>query len=469
MATPAEYIRSFAYERRYLIAATVLGLLLFAALVMLVHLTITQLGTALQHTYASFETRAQISAISATLDDLEAAQRSYIMTGDERYLVPYDKAAGKIDQDFLRLAELTARNPDQHRQLPQLRTLIVKKRAALEREIKMRETGFDAARSAMDLQADTQTMEGIHAILGSLDNEEAARLIVNAEAQKVSEQRNFLMSAIFVAMLAMLFLMIYYLLDREGELRTSYESSLARANEELESKVQERTRTLEQSHVELRELTAAIDSVQEEERKRIARELHDDLGQQLTLMKMDVSVIKKKLASEQSALLGPAERLDAVLTQTVRSARRIYAGLRPPMLDDLGLVPALEELVQRMSESSGLRCRLVAPEDMVVNDRLAMPLYRVAQESLNNGIKHAGATEIIVSLAEKDAQRLVLRVEDNGRGMNMDDPPKGKTFGLIGMRERIYALGGEFTVKSEPGHGTTVEASVPREPVKRET
>jgi signal transduction histidine kinase len=208
--------------------------------------------------------------------------------------------------------------------------------------------------------------------------------------------------------------------------------------------------------------------VQEEERKRIARELHDDLGQQLTLLKMDLSALKKKLAAGASPLLAAAERLDGVLTQTVRSARRIYAGLRPPMLDDLGLVPALEELVQRMSESSGLRCRLDADESVAVPDRLAMPLYRVAQESLNNSIRHANACVITVSVFEDSAQRIVLRVQDDGRGMNAEDPPKGKTFGLIGMRERIYALGGQFQVKSAPGQGTTIEAAVPREPARRE-
>ncbi|HSQ02382.1 MAG TPA: CHASE3 domain-containing protein, partial [Burkholderiales bacterium] len=429
----------------------------------------SQLNTALQRTYQAIETRSQISLIAATLDDLEAGQRGYLMTGDGRYLDPYKAATAKIDQQFLRLAELTSRDPKQHRLLPQLRTLIAEKRAVLQKEIELRrERGFDAVRAAMDLEADTYAMDNIRTILAQLDGEEAGRLASHTQAQQVSLQRNFLMSAVFVAMLAMLFLIIYFLIEREMAMRTSYEKSLSTANEELETKVQERTRTLEQSHVELRELTAAIESVQEEERKRIARELHDDLGQQLTLLKMDVSVMKKKLAADQSPLLAAAERLDGVLTQTVRSARRIYAGLRPPMLDDLGLVPALEELVQRMSESSGLRCTLVADEELAVGDRLAMPLYRVAQESLNNSIKHAEATELTVSVSEDKSGHIVLRVEDNGKGMNLDHPPKGKTFGLIGMRERIYALGGEFRVTSEPGRGTTIEASVPKDPVKRE-
>jgi signal transduction histidine kinase len=217
---------------------------------------------------------------------------------------------------------------------------------------------------------------------------------------------------------------------------------------------------LEQSRKELRELTAALEYVQEEERKRIAQELHDDLGQQLTVLKMDASLIRSKLAPEQRDVLRIAERLEAVLTRTVQSVRRISADLRPAMLDDLGLVPALEELVQHISQHSGLECRLAASEDLRVPDKLATPLFRVAQESLNNAVKHAEASRIIVSLFEEDT-RLVLKVEDDGKGIVASDRSKRKSYGLIGMRERVYALGGEFEVRSRPQAGTTVEVRVP--------
>jgi signal transduction histidine kinase len=218
---------------------------------------------------------------------------------------------------------------------------------------------------------------------------------------------------------------------------------------------------LEQSRKELRELTAALEYVQEEERKRIAQELHDDLGQQLTVLKMDASLIRSKLAPEQRDVLRIAERLEGVLTRTVQSVRRISADLRPAMLDDLGLVPALEELVQHISQHSGLECRLAASEDLRVVDRLATPLFRVAQESLNNAVKHAQASRITVSLFEEDS-RLVMRIEDDGKGITQDDRRKRKSYGLIGMRERVYALGGEFEVRSRERAGTIVEVRVPQ-------
>ena len=218
---------------------------------------------------------------------------------------------------------------------------------------------------------------------------------------------------------------------------------------------------LEQSRKELRELTSALEYVQEEERKRIAQELHDDLGQQLTVMKMDAALIKSKLGVEQRDALRVAERLEKVLTRTVQSVRRISTALRPAMLDDLGLVPALEELVQHIALHSGLECKLDASEDLEVSDHLATPLFRVTQESLNNVVKHARATEVTVSLFENDDSALVLTIRDNGVGIAPDDPRKRKSFGLIGMRERIYALGGEFAVRSRPQAGTTIEVRIP--------
>jgi signal transduction histidine kinase len=210
----------------------------------------------------------------------------------------------------------------------------------------------------------------------------------------------------------------------------------------------------------LRALTAAMEWVQEEERKRIAQELHDDLGQQLTVLKMDASMLKSRLAREQSDALRMAERLDGVLVQTVQSLRRISADLRPAMLDDLGLVPALEQLLQQIGQRAGLAYELDALPDLEIDDRLKMPLYRVVQESLNNVVKHAQATQVTVSLAEADSH-LVVSVRDNGKGMQESTPGKRKSFGLIGMRERVYTLGGEFRVSSVPQQGTTVEVRIP--------
>jgi PAS domain S-box-containing protein len=226
---------------------------------------------------------------------------------------------------------------------------------------------------------------------------------------------------------------------------------------------------LEISHAELRLLSNALETAQEEERKRIARELHDDLGQTLTVLKMDMSSLKSKLADASAdaatyaVLMDGVARMDSQLNQIVQSLRRISADLRPQMLDDLGLATALETLLKQVSRGSNIRCTFeLNPERLSIDKRLATPLYRIAQESLNNVVKHASATEVKLSLYRDDSSRLILEVRDDGRGIAPEDRRKAASFGLIGMRERAYALGGELHIESEPGKGALVRITIPK-------
>ena len=225
---------------------------------------------------------------------------------------------------------------------------------------------------------------------------------------------------------------------------------------------------LERSHAELRQLGTALETAQEEERKRIARELHDDLGQTLTVLKMDMSSLRSKLTDAPAnpdmytGVLDDIERMDGQLNHTVQSVRRISADLRPVMLDDLGLATALEALMKQVSRSSKIRCTFdLNPDRLAIDKRLATPLYRVAQEALNNIVKHAAATEVKLSLYRDAANSLILEVRDNGKGLTPEDRRKAASFGLIGMRERAYALGGELRIESQPGNGTTIRVTIP--------
>ena len=226
---------------------------------------------------------------------------------------------------------------------------------------------------------------------------------------------------------------------------------------------------LERSHAELRQLGNALETAQEEERKRIARELHDDLGQTLTVLKMDMSSLKSKFTgasadpTQYAGLLDDIERMDGQLNHTVQSIRRISADLRPVMLDDLGLATALETLLKQVSRSSNIRCSFdLNPERLSIDKRLATPLYRMAQEALNNVVKHAEATEVRLSLYRDAIDSLILEVRDNGKGLTAEDRRKAASFGLIGMRERAYALGGELQIDSRPGNGTMIRVTIPK-------
>ena len=218
---------------------------------------------------------------------------------------------------------------------------------------------------------------------------------------------------------------------------------------------------LNRSHQELRELYEAMHEVREAERTRIARELHDELAQWLTALKMDASWIASRLSSEQQQLVSRVERMKGVVDSTVAAVRRIAADLRPVMLDDLGLVPAIENLLHDLSERTRIVVSLQGDtDDITFREPLATAVYRMVQEALTNVARHSGATSVEVDVRVED-DTLRVRVQDNGRGLQPD--PNRKSFGLLGIRERAGTLGGSARIYSPQEGGTLVEIEVPLE------
>lgn len=218
---------------------------------------------------------------------------------------------------------------------------------------------------------------------------------------------------------------------------------------------------LEQSHRELRELYRVMHEVREAERIRIARELHDELAQWLTALKMDVSWIAARLPKDVPRLAEKTAKMKELVDTTVAAVRRIAADLRPVMIDDLGLMAAIESMVHEFSQRSAIRVNLIAnAEGVEFLDPLATAVYRMVQEALTNVARHAEATiaEIRFSIAE---DRLVVCVHDNGRGIDEAALKTGRSYGLLGIRERAQTLGGNARVFRAPEGGTTVEIEVP--------
>lgn len=225
---------------------------------------------------------------------------------------------------------------------------------------------------------------------------------------------------------------------------------------------------LVESHRELRALAAALESIREEERKRLSRDLHDELGQLLSALALDVELLKRTLGAHDKELLSHAEEMGRLVSTTVAAVRRIAKDLRPPMLDTMGLVPALEAMAAEMSERYGPRCFLRAEcDDLDLSDDIATQVFRMVQEALANVVKHAQARTARISLSRSECG-VVVRVEDDGRGMPPADQRRPGGCGLIGMRERAFTLGGKFAVRSEPGAGTTVEFVLPLAPVRED-
>lgn len=240
------------------------------------------------------------------------------------------------------------------------------------------------------------------------------------------------------------------------ELRHSMEN-LRRAESELR-----------ESRDNLRELSAALQSIREEEKTRIARELHDELGQALTALKMDASAIASELPPRQAELIRRANGMKALIDSTVASVRRISADLRPVMLDSLGLAPTLEWLVREFEGRSGVRVQLHLPDDdMGASGDAATAVFRIVQEALTNVARHARAKNVEVSV-ERQGAEISVRVRDDGIGIGVGVAKnevrasrKARSFGLLGMRERAYVLGGRFSVRAEERTGTVVEAAIP--------
>jgi signal transduction histidine kinase len=245
---------------------------------------------------------------------------------------------------------------------------------------------------------------------------------------------------------------------------------LGRLRARLEDTVQERTaqyvqaeRRLRESQAQLQELAAFLQTAREDERARIARELHDELGQALTVLRIDLTWLAEKCGRCARFNADVDERLTAargLVDRTVDALRRISADLRPPMLDDLGLAAAIGHHVAEFSKRTGIPCSTALNrEEFELDSRPATAIFRLVQEALTNVARHADAKSVQVSVEETDG-RVRLVVADDGRGFTAVGA-QGH-FGLLGMRERVKALGGWLEIDSTPGAGTRIEAWLPK-------
>ncbi|WP_288380694.1 histidine kinase [uncultured Massilia sp.] len=228
-------------------------------------------------------------------------------------------------------------------------------------------------------------------------------------------------------------------------------SNITASKQEQEEVVRSRAR--------LAELTEHIEQVKEQERTRIAREIHDDLGGNLTAIKMALSMMAARLPEDRPQLLEKANYLDDLVDRTIEAVHRISLDLRPTMLD-LGIVAALEWQAREFEKQVGIACVFRGPgEDIVLDDDHTAALFRIFQEALTNIAKHAGATRVTVSL-RREGEHLLLAICDNGRGIQAADRLKPQSFGLRGMSERAKALGGTLALSAAPGGGTMVTIKI---------
>lgn len=218
---------------------------------------------------------------------------------------------------------------------------------------------------------------------------------------------------------------------------------------------------LRESQENLRALAARLQSAVEEERARIAREIHDELGQALTGIKMDLTWVTDRLPKGQKTLPSKMKSVFRMIDGTIQSVRRIATGLRPEVLDEVGLPAAVGWQARDFQKRTGIRCRVELPPDGMALDReRSTATFRIFQEILTNVARHANATKIDVAL-QVDENALVLKVDDNGKGIASRDIERSKSLGLLGMRERASLFGGKVEITGTPGKGTRVLVSIP--------
>ena len=217
---------------------------------------------------------------------------------------------------------------------------------------------------------------------------------------------------------------------------------------------------LKESYSSIKRLTEHLNAVREQERLHMAREIHDELGQLLTVMKMDVSWLNRKLEQPPGPIQDKLNDLLKMLDNTVKTVRRISSELRPSLIDDLGLVAAMEWHIEEFSKRSGIDCVTDFPKtEMLIPDSIKISIYRILQESLTNVGRHSQAKNVHIRLQNAENQ-LILKIEDNGVGFD-ESKRKKKTLGLIGARERAESQGGTYRIESMPGQGTTVTVEIP--------
>lgn len=217
---------------------------------------------------------------------------------------------------------------------------------------------------------------------------------------------------------------------------------------------------IKNAYQEIRRLTDYLQNIREKERSNIAREIHDELGQLLTVLKMDASWLSKKIAPEDKEASQKMEKFIQLLDETFKSVRRISYALRPGILDDLGLIAAMEWYLSEFEKHSGIKTVFDhCEDDIVLPDNFNTGLFRILQESLINVTRHANAKKVKVALKMKD-EHLMLNITDDGNGFSESIKNKHK-LGILGMKERTFMMGGSYQINSSPDKGTSVTVTIP--------
>lgn len=415
--------------------------------------------TSYHESSSSVDELGRLSAARTTLQgllryivDAESGNRGYLLTGRKEYLEPYSEAINDISRSLTYLEARYAGEPSQQEVVAQLRTLTERKLSEMATTIQLRDEGRDDGWKAIVLSdIGREQMEAIRKVTNQLLDDESRR--VAAGRQNIYD--TMMLNRIGVtAMTALSLLALFMYLRKTSALDAhlaEQQRSVQAERDRLEREVKSRT-------AQLIELAQHLQTAREDERNRLARDLHDELGALLTAAKFDVARLKSRLGKVTPEVAERLSHMNETLNSGIALKRRIIEDLRPSSLANLGLVAALDILIREYMERTEIDVRGELSR-VELSPSAELMVFRLVQEALTNIAKYARATRVDVTLGSQDGHVLVT-VRDDGTGFD-PELPRSIGHGLLGMRYRVEAEGGRMTLQSAPGKGVLIEAQLP--------
>ncbi|KAB2899693.1 MAG: histidine kinase [Burkholderiaceae bacterium] len=400
-------------------------------------------------------TRAALNRLLQNMLDAETGLRGFLLTGEERYLQPYEGAVGILQSNLDELRNTLVNSPEDQEDFTQLSRQISRKLSEMDLSLQLRRQGNeDAWRFVMFTDVGKENMDAIrtHALaLIQRSTERTAR-------SQADILRSLTLSRLGIATVAAIGLLAFYMYLRQA---TALQTALQREQENLERERDRLEGLVRERTASLTELATHLQQVREDERGHLARELHDELGALLTAAKLDVARLKSRIDTSPPEVSERLRHLTETLNSVIALKRRIIEDLRPSSLANLGLTASLEILTREFAQRSSIAVDAQL-ENVDLPPATQLTVYRIVQESLTNIGKYAQARNAVVSV-QRHTGHVAVEIRDDGVGFVPSHLP-AKSHGLAGMRHRVEAVGGRFSVLSQPGQGTVVSATIPSEP-----
>ena len=408
----------------------------------------------------ALEIEAKLNDLVGLTSDAETGQRGFLLTGDPSYLEPYKAAVKKLDVAQAELRESITRQGTaaQGDRMSKLSNLVGRKFNELEVTLALNEkSGREAAFQLIDTGIGKRTMDDIRSEAASMTEELRASIATNATRWRRDIEFARVGMAAMTAFTVLLLLIVWMLARREIARREEEQRRVIEEKARLENVVSERTG-------ELTELLNYVQTVREEEKSHLARDIHDELGGILVGAKMDVAWAADHIKAREPAIAAKLARALTMLDEGVEIKRRVIEELRPTLLDNLGLSAALDWQVRQTCDRAGLKCTLKFGDvDADLPPEMSIALYRIVQEAMTNIVKYAKARNVTVEMS-RSATGITLVMTDDGIGLPAGAETNRLSHGISGMRQRIRALNGDFRIRGAPRQGTTIEVHLPLPP-----